>query len=284
MKQYRSTFPVKKMAKVLGVSASGFYRWLNRPPSNRTQANARLDLAVRAIYRAHKGRAGSPKVTKELRDGLHWRAVGHNRVAQRMRQMGLRSIVRRKYRPTTDSKHSFPVAPNHLERHFTVNRPNKVWVSDITYIRVGKRWMYLVVFIDLFSRSVVGWALSMSLDHSFVLRALWKAVLLRRPPKGLMIHSDRGVQYCCNAFRKATKQFGFVQSMSRKGNCWDNAVAESFFHLFKTELIYPENLKTKEEIELAVFEYIEVYFNRKRKHSFINFRTPEEFERLAIVA
>jgi putative transposase len=283
MKHFRSTFPVQKMAKVLGVSTSGFYRWLLRSPSKRSEANASLDLEIRRIYKTHKGRAGSPKITQELRDGLHWR-VGHNRVARRMRQMGLRSIVRRKYRVTTDSKHSFPVTRNRLKRRFKVDRPNKVWVSDITYIQAGKRWLYLAVFIDLFSRSVVGWALSESLDHTFVLRALWRAVNRRRPPKKLMIHSDRGVQYCCKAFRKTVKQFKFVQSMSRKGNCWDNAVAESFFHLLKTELIYPENLQTKEEIENAIFEYIEVYFNRKRRHSSIDYKTPEEFERLAMVA
>jgi putative transposase len=283
MKHYRSTFPVQKMAKVLGVSPSGFYRWLRRSPSRRAKSNAALDLEICRIYKAHKGRAGSPKITEELRDDLHWR-VGHNRVAGRMRHMGLRSIVRRKYRVTTDSKHSFPVARNRLKRRFKVAGPNKVWVSDITYIQAGKRWLYLAVFIDLFSRSVVGWALSESLDHSFVLRALWRAIMRRRPPKKLMIHSDRGVQYCCKAFRKAINQFKFVQSMSRKGNCWDNAVAESFFHLLKTELIYPENLQSKEEIERAVFEYIEVYFNRKRRHSSIHYKTPEEFERLAMVA
>jgi putative transposase len=198
--------------------------------------------------------------------------------------MGLRSIVRRKYRVTTNSKHSFPVAENLLNRQFKAEHPNQTWVGDITYIQAGERWLYFAVFIDLFSRTVVGWALSESLEHSFVLRALERAIMRRRPPQGLMIHSDRGIQYCCDDFRKAIRQGGFVQSMCRKGDCWDNAVAESFFHLFKTELIYPEKLKTKEEIEKAVFEYIEVYFNRQRRHSSIDYRTPEEFERVAMVA
>jgi putative transposase len=283
MKQNRSLFPVKKMACVLDVSTSGYYRWCKQRPSFRTQEEARLDLEIRSIYQANKGRYGSPKITKELREARHW-YVGHNRVAHRMRRLGLRSIVRRKYRATTNSKHSFPVAENLVNRKFTVERPNQVWVGDITYIPVGSRWLYLAVFIDLYSRTVVGWDLSESLDHAFVLQALRKAVMRRQPQKGLIIHSDRGVQYCCEGFRNAIRSYHFIQSMSRKGDCWDNAVAESFFHLLKTELIYPENLKTQEAIEKAIFEYIEIYFNRQRRHSSIDYMTPEEFERLAMVA
>jgi putative transposase len=283
MKDNRSYFPVRKMAYVLGVSTSGYYRWCKQGPSRRAQENARLDQEIRSIYQVNKGRYGSPKITDELRTARYWR-VGHNRVAHRMREMGLRSIVRRKYRVTTNSKHSFPVADNLLIRQFRAEHPNQTWVGDITYIPAGNRWLYLAVFIDLFSRTIVGWALSESLEHSFVLRALERAVMRRRPSKGLMIHSDRGIQYCCEGFRKVVQQAGFVQSMSRRGDCWDNAVAESFFHLFKTELIYPENLKTKEEIERAVFEYIEIYFNRQRRHSSIHYKTPEEFERIAMVA
>jgi putative transposase len=283
MKQNRSLFPVKKMAYVLGVSTSGYYRWCKQGSLRRAWEDARLDEEIRSIYQANKGRYGSPKITRELREVRHWR-VGHNRVARRMRKLGLRSIVRRKYRVTTNSKHSFSVAENLLNRNFTAERPNQAWVGDITYIPAGNRWLYLAVFIDLFSRSVVGWALSESLDHTFVQQALWRAIMRRRPPKDLMIHSDRGVQYCCEGFRNTLQSHHFIQSMSRKGNCWDNAVAESFFHLFKTELIYPENLKTKEDIEKAVFEYIEIYFNRQRRHSSILYRTPEEFERTAKVA
>lgn len=283
MKDNRSCFPVRKMAYVLGVSTSGYYRWCKQGPSRRIQENARLDQEIRNIYQVNKGRYGSPKITNELRTVRFWR-VGHNRVARRMRAMGLRSIVRRKYRVTTNSKHSFPVAENLLNRQFQTEHPNQTWVGDITYIPAGNRWLYLAVFIDLFSRTIVGWALSESLGHSFVLRALERAIMRRRPPKGLMVHSDRGIQYCCEDFRKAIRQAGFVQSMCRKGDCWDNAVAESFFHLLKTELIYPENLKTKEDIEKAVFEYVEVYFNRQRRHSSIQYMTPEEFERIAMVA
>jgi putative transposase len=283
MKQYRSLFPVQKMAHVLRVSTSGYYRWCKHPMRPRAQEDLRLDLEIRSIYQTHKGRYGSPRITRELREGRHWR-VGHNRVVRRMHQLGLRAITRRKYKVTTNSKHSLPLVENRLNRRFMVGGPNQVWVGDITYIPAGTRWMYLAVFIDLYSRTVVGWALSESLDHAFVLRALLMAIIRRRPPKGLMIHTDRGVQYCCTAFRQATAQWHFIQSMSRKGDCWDNAVAESFFHTLKTELIYPENLKTKEEIEKAVFEYIEIYFNRQRRHSSIQYKTPEEFERLALAA
>jgi len=266
------------MCRVLSVSRSGYYRWRNRPKSQRAIENWRLDAHIRAIFNRHKGRCGSPKITDELNDmGL---AVSKNRVARRMKAMGLRSIYRRKYRTTTDSKHSHPVADNLLQRNFTTDGPDKVWVSDITYIATAHGWLYLTVFIDLFSRMVVGWSLSSSLSAEMVLAALSRAVRNRRPGAGLIIHSDRGVQYACSDFRKILEKHHFVQSMSRKGDCWDNAVAESFFGIIKSELIHHERFKGPQDTLRAIFEYIEIYYNRKRKHSTLGYKTPAQFEQV----
>ena len=204
--------------------------------------------------------------------------VSKNRVARRMKKAGLRSIVRRKYRPTTDSKHTHPVADNLLQRNFQTSGPNKVWVSDITCIATERGWLYLTVFLDLFSRMVVGWALSSSLSTQMVLTALYRGIRARRPGPGLIIHSDRGVQYACKDFRQVLGKHNFVQSMSRKGDCWDNAVAESFFGIIKSELIHHERFKGPEDTLKAIFEYIEVYYNRKRKHSTLNYQTPVQYE------
>ena len=266
------------MCRVLSVSRSGYYRWRKRPQSQRAIENRRLDAHIRAIFNRHKGRCGSPKITDELNDMEL--AVSKNRVARRMKAMGLRSIYRRKYRTTTDSKHSHPVADNLLQRNFTTDGPDKVWVSDITYIATARGWLYLTVFIDLFSRTVVGWSLSSSLSAETVLTALTRAVRKRRPGSGLIIHSDRGVQYACSDFRKVLEKHHFVQSMSRKGDCWDNAVAESFFGIIKSELIHHERFKDPKDTLRAIFEYIEIYYNRKRKHSTLGYKTPAQFEQV----
>jgi transposase InsO family protein len=235
-----------------------------------------LDAEIREIYDHNKGRYGSPKITQELKD-RGWR-VSKNRVAKRMREMGLRSIIRRKFRVTTDSKHNFPVSPNLLERNFTTDGPDKVWVSDITYLATRTGWLYLTVIIDLFSRLVVGWALSSSLSHEMVVTALKRAIKGRRPGAGLIFHSDRGVQYACTGFRKELGKHGFVQSMSRKGNCWDNAVAESFFGIMKTELVYHTRYEGHQDTLHSIFEYIEVFYNRERRHSTLGYLTPVEYE------
>jgi len=266
------------MCRILMVSRSGYYAWRSRPESRRAAENRRLDEAIKDIYTASRKRYGSPKVTSELRD-RGWK-VGKNRVASRMRKAGLRSVVRRKFRPTTDSHHKYPVAPNLVKRDFTASHPNQVWVSDITYIHTVSGWSYLTVFIDLFSRLVVGWALSSSLSHEMVLLALNRAIVRRRPPKGLIIHSDRGIQYAGTAFTEIVKKHGFIQSMSRKGDCWDNAVAESFFNLLKSELVYQSRFLEKEDALHQIFEYIEIFYNRQRKHSTLGYLTPSQFEKM----
>jgi len=239
--------------------------------------NQRLDAEIREIYDGSKGRYGSPKITQELRD--RGRKVSKNRVAKRMRKAGLRSKIRRKYRVTTDSKHHFPLAPNLLDRNFTAQVPDTVWVSDITYLATKSGWLYLTVIIDLFSRIVVGWALSSCLSHQMAVVALKRAISRRRPAKGLVFHSDRGVQYACTDFRKELAKHEFIQSMSRKGDCWDNAVAESFFGILKTELVYHQSYEGHQDTLHSIFEYIEVFYNRQRRHSTLGYLCPSEYEK-----
>jgi putative transposase len=276
MRAHCREFPVVKMAKVLGVSTSGYYAWLKRPESRRAQENRRLDALVRAEFEGSEKRSGSLKITEAL--VAKGENVRRKRVAKRMQVMGIRSKVGRKFRVTTDSKHSEPVAPNLLQRRFTVARPNQVWVTDITYLWTNAGWAYLTVFLDLYSRLVVGWAVSTSLSHEAVLKALWRAVGRRRPGPGLMVHSDRGIQYACAAFRDSLADLHFVQSMSRKGNCWDNAVAESFFRTLKTEWYYGTKLRDVNHARDELLEYIERFYNSNRLHATLGYLTPMGFE------
>ena len=276
---HRSSYTVKKMCRVLEVSSSGYYRWRRAPLSARQRENGRLKEEIRRIYAFHFGKAGSPLITADLHDREEYAKVSRPRVARLMKQMGLRCRSIKKYKVTTESRHSQPVEPNLLDRRFKVSTPNEVWVSDITYLRIGGRWHYLSIFLDLFSRRIVGWDLSVSLDRGLVIRALNRAIITRRPQAGLMMHSDRGIQYASCEFRQILRGHRFVQSMSRKGNCWDNAVAESFFHTIKTQLIHHRRFKTVKEARQALFWYIEVYYNRKRKHSTNGYQSPADYER-----
>lgn len=278
IQDHRTLFPLERVAKILQVSRSGYYAWLGRPCSRRAQENIRLDVQVKSVYETSKGRYGSMKITRELLN-QGWQ-YSRNRVAARMRRMGIASKTRKKFKATTNSKHSYPVAPNLLNRNFTAAAPNEVWVSDITYIRTKSGWTYLTVFIDLFSRIVTGWSASRSLGHEMVIDALQMAIGRRRPGKGLMIHSDRGVQYACDDFRKMLKKHCFIQSMSRKGDCWDNAVAESFFKILKTELIYHIDLFNIHQLKQELFEYIELFYNRQRLHATLGYKTPADFEQI----
>ena len=278
IKAHRSKFTMKKMCQVLKLSMSGFYHWQNRAPSARTMRNEYLKKRIFELFSEHNGMAGSPMITADLHDDPEFYNVGQNRVARLMRDMNLKCKTLKKFVVTTDSKHNEPVAPNLLNREFDVEAPNTVWVTDITYLKIGRQWYYLTVFIDLFSRCVVGWDLSGSLERHSVILALKKAIMRRRPGKGLMIHSDRGVQYASQDFKKSLKKHGFIQSMSRKGNCWDNAVAESFFHTLKTQLVYHIRFNSFEETERILFKYIEVYYNQRRKHSANGWKAPAHCE------
>lgn len=274
----RSSFPVKKMCQVLNVSQSGFYYWRAAPVSNREAERQRFRSRIKELYVEHKGMIGSPLLTADLRDDSEFSKVSRNRVARHMKDMGLRCQSVKKFAVTTDSKHGEPIAPNLLDRKFTVSAPDIVYVTDITYLKVGRNWHYLTVFIDLFSRLIVGWDLSDSLERHSAIRALNKTIQKRRPGHGVMVHSDRGVQYASSDFRAVLQKHHCVQSMSRKGNCWDNAVAESFFHTIKTQMIYHCKFQNVMEAEQALFNYIEVYYNRRRKHSTNGYKSPVQYE------
>jgi transposase InsO family protein len=280
MKENSSDFSVEKMARLFDVSRSGYYDWYSRSKSKFSQERQLFDLEVKAAFEAGNGHYGRDRVRLEL--GLRGRKASRKRVGASMDRQGLRFKPKRRFRVTTNSKHSFPVAQNLLNRNFTVSAPNQVLVSDITYLPSRCGWLYLTVFIDLFSRMVVGWCVSTSLSHEGVLEALYRAIWRRRPPAGLMIHSDRGVQYCCEAFRKALAMHHFVQSMSRKGNCWDNAVAESFFGTLKSEWLPEVDLYDRDHAETELFKYIEQFYNGQRIHTTLGM-SPVMFENKKLI-
>lgn len=276
-------FAIEKMCKVLKVSRSGYYQWLGRKPSTRAEENGMILDRIKQIYRASKGRYGSPKISKELNhQGIK---VSRPRVARLMRSAHLRSIIKKKYRVTTDSRHNYPIAENYLNRNFQVQRKTQVWVSDITYIRTDQGWLYLTIIIDLYDRKVIGWALSCSLTAKDTTIAAWNMAILNRPIYDqLLFHSDRGVQYACNEFRNVLASFKQVtQSMSRKGDCWDNAVAESFFKIIKSEMVNHYRFQSRAHARLEIFEFIEIWYNRKRRHSSLGYLTPVEFEQNEII-
>jgi putative transposase len=265
------------MCRYLKVSRSGYYEWLGRGPNQRQKSDEKLSKHIRKAFLKHKKRYGSPRIYQVLRaKGI---SCGRHRVERLMKEMGLRARPKRKFKNTTNSKHNFPVAPNLLNRQFHVNAPNRVWVTDITYIRTWEGWLYLAVVIDLYSRRVVGWSMSKNIDAELAIRALRMAIQRRRPKPGLLHHSDRGVQYACGAYQKLLQKNKMICSMSRKGNCWDNAPAESFFSTLKTECINDKIYLTRSQGIREIFEYIEIDYNRKRIHSSIGYVTPENFEK-----
>jgi transposase InsO family protein len=276
MLAHRGEHRVEKMAMNLGVTRSGFYAWVHRAKATRQTADEQLRDLIQSIQREVKYRYGSPRMTRELR--RRGRPVGHNRVARLMRQEQLGARRRKAYRVTTRSNHAHPVAENLLVRQFRVSAANRVWASDITYVPTAEGWMYLCVVLDLYSRRVVGWSMGRSLGMELAVGALLMAVMRRRPPRDLLLHSDRGVQYCAGVFRRHLRDHGIRQSMSRKGDCWDNACAETFFASLKTELIGDRVFVTREQARREIFEYIEVFYNRRRLHSYLGYLTPHEFE------
>ena len=272
----KAFFSVTTLCRLLGVTRQGYYAFAKRPPSARLQRERSLQERVRALHAESRGTYGSPRLLAALRrEGMR---VGKRRVERALRSMGLQSRARRRWRITTRPDPAHPVVTNVLARDFTASRPNERWVTDITYVWTDEGWCYLAVILDLFSRAVVGWALEVTLSTRLPLVALDMAIRRRRPPSGLLHHSDRGCQYTSREYRLALEQLGVTVSMSRKGNCWDNAVAESFFATLKTELVYGRSWPARSEFRAAVFEYIEVFYNRRRLHSSIGYKTPAEFE------
>ena len=273
----KAIFPVVVSCAVLGVSRAGFYAWRTRPPAARTIADQRLAIEVAAIFAEKRRRYGSPRMQRELE--ARGQRVGRMRVARVMRTHGLRARQPRRFRTTTDSQHTLPVAPNVLARRFTVTAPNTVWVSDLTYLWTGEGWLYLLVILDLFSRRVIGWALGDRMTRQLALDALAMTLTHREPPHGLLFHSDRGSQYASTEFSQQLAAHGIAASMSRRGDCWDNAVAESFFSTLKLELVYQTAWLTRAHARRAVFEYLEVFYNGQRLHSALGYRSPIAFER-----
>ena len=273
----KACFSISAMCRIFDVSRQGYYAYATRPPSPRVVAEAELCEAIRDIFTESEQRYGSPRVLRTLHERDF--RVGKRRVERAMRGMGLMPPTPRRHCITTTRDPAHPVAPNELARDFTATRPNERWVTDITYVWTDEGWAYLAVILDLFSRAVVGWSMDASLATRLPLNALESAILRRRPEPGLLHHSDRGCQYTSTVYRDRLDALGITVSMSRKGNCWDNAVAESFFATLKKEMIYRRSWRNRAELRNAVFEYIDVFYNRRRLHSALDYKTPAAVER-----
>src|SRR5258706_9082326 len=270
------------MCEVLEVSRSGYYSWKKFPTSARATSDAQLAVEISAAHKRSRGIYGSPRVHLELRArGVR---VGRKRVERLMRKNRIQGRQKRRFRRTTDSNHAQPIAPNVLERKFNPKGPNEAWATDVTYVATGQGWLYLAIILDLFSRRVVGWAMSDTNDRVLALEALNQALRLRRPPRGLVHHSDRGSPYASDDYRAALAAAGIVASMSRTGDCWDNAVAESFFATLRAELLDHEENATHVAAKASIGDYIDGFYNPQRRHSYLGYVNPIEFELRAQVA
>lgn len=276
MHLHREKYPIRVMCQLLSVSRSGYYAWLKRPKSVRQQQAEELLENIRLVHKEHKSRYGSPRIYQELVQQGH--SCSENRVARLMKKDGLKAKTKRRYKATTNSKHNMPVAPNLLQRDFSPEDPNQVWAGDITYIWTTEGWLYLAVVIDLFSRSVVGWSMNKSMTRQLVMDALVMAIQRRCPPKGLVFHSDRGSQYASSDYQELLTANAMRCSMSRKGDCWDNAPTESFFGTLKQELVFHEHYYSRFQAKQNIFEYIECYYNRRRLHSTLGYLSPADYE------
>jgi len=261
---------------MMSVSQSAYYDWLKRPESLRSLEDKRQGEKVRKFHENSRGTYGARRICQDMVE--NGEPISRTRVGRLMKQQGLESKSKRKFKATTNSNHGRPVAPNLLNREFLVDQPNTVFAGDITYVWTDEGWLYLAVLIDLYSRAVVGWSMSERINAQLANDALMMSIWKRKPPKGLMLHSDRGSQYASDLYQKTIKEHGFICSMSRKGNCWDNAPSESFFHTLKTELTHHRRYQTREEAKQEIFEYIEVFYNRQRRHSTIDYQTPLGYE------
>ena len=275
----KKAWPVSLMCGVLRVSRSGYYDWTGRSRSQGAQSNRELDQRIRAIFAHHRQRYGVPRVTDALHD--EGTRCSTNRVARRMQALGLKAIQAKKFKVTTDSTHSKPVAPDLIEQDFRAAAPNRKWVSDISYVWTDEGWLYLAVVMDLYSRAIVGWSMHRRMTQHLVCDALTMAVFRRHNPTGTILHSDRGSQYCSTRYQRLLTNHGLRCSMGRRATCYDNAAMESFFHTLKVELVHRERYATRRLATSSIFEYIETYYNRQRKHSAIGHRIPMQFEQAA---
>ena len=282
IQEYDRRYPIRLMCRALTVSPAGYYAWAGRPESDRSVHNRALLSAIRVIHRESRATYGSPSIWDALIKRGH--SVGENRVARLMRVDGIRAKTVKKWRATTDSDHTWPVATNILNRQFQVEQPNRVWAGDLTYVWTTEGWLYLAVVLDLYSRTVIGWAMGPRLTVDLAERALTMALTHRKPTAGLLHHSDRGSQYAAHRYQRLLGEHGITPSMSRTGNCWDNACVESFFGTLKRELVYHRHYATREDATQDIFEYIEVFYNRLRRHSTLGYDSPAEFEARTAVA
>ncbi|MBB4000821.1 transposase InsO family protein [Aureimonas pseudogalii] len=275
----KKEFPVQRLCKVLGVSPSGYFAWKDRPACHRQRTDLMLLAHVRSAFALSNETYGSPRMVHELRDnGL---GIGRRRVARLMRENGMKARQKRRFKRTTDSLHAFPVAPNLLDQDFTATGPNRKWGADISYVWTREGWLYLAVVIDLFARRVVGWATGDRLHKELTLSALRRAIILRRPPAGLVHHADRGSQYCSLDYQAELRRHGIRISMSGKGNCYDNAMVETFFKTLKAELVWRAAFQDRAEATAAIGRYIDGFYNPVRRHSALNFISPLQFEKRA---
>jgi transposase InsO family protein len=282
MSRHETEFAVRRMCLCLNASPSGYYAWRGRhgKPGPRALKRQALDARVAILFKAFKGRYGAPRLTRELQqEGL---SCNLKTVADSLRRQGLRAKAARKFKATTNSRHSLPVCPNLLQQNFQMSVPNQAWAGDITYLWTDEGWLYLAVMIDLYSRKVIGWAMSERMTADLVCDALQMALWKRKRPRGVIVHSDRGSQYCSGAYQSLISRHQLRGSMSAKGNCYDNACAESFFHSLKVEAIHGERIRTREAMRRVVFEYIEIDYNRQRRHSTNGYLSPEAFEALNV--
>lgn len=280
MYENKNKYPLEKMAKILGVSRSGYYEYLKYPVSKREIEDLKVVFEIREIHKKSRCNYGSPRIYRALREkGIE---CGKNKVIRLMKANNIRSKTRKKFKVTTNSKHNNYIYENVLNRKFVVSEINKVWVSDITYIWTQEGWLYLCVIIDLYSRKIIGWSMSEKIDTGFVIKAFLMAWTQRKPEGELIFHSDRGVQYTSKDFQNVLKNKNIICSMSRKGNCWDNACAESFFHTLKVEEVHHTVYETRETATIKIFEFIEAYYNNFRTHSYLKYMNPNEFEKKKI--
>ena len=280
MYDFRLTFMVKRMAKALKTSTSGYYEWLKNGRKTKRDIEDKKYLSfIRIEFNKSRQTYGPRRLSKVLKQTYELN-IGRTRVHEIMAENNIVPKTVKKFKATTYSNHNYPVAPNLLNRNFQVKAANMAWVSDITYISTREGWLYLAAVMDLHSGKVVGWAMDKQMTQNLVMDALKQAVGHARPPRGVILHSDRGVQYACKSYRNLLSRLGFVQSMSRKGNCWDNAPMESFFGTLKTELVYHEDYKTRAEARLSIFDYIETFYNNIRLQERLGYLSPNDFERL----
>jgi len=280
--RYHGLYRVEKMCRALQVGRSGYYRWKQHEKGRRTKENEALAMEIREIHETNRQVYGSPRITAELRArGVR---CGKNRVARLMRENGIHAKTKRRFKATTDSRHAHPIAANILDQDFSADRPNQVWTSDISYVWTKEGWLYLAVILDIFNRKIVGWSMKSRLTRDLVVDAFTMAVRTQKPGHGVIFHSDRGSQYASHDFRKQLEIFKFIQSMSGAGNCYDNSITETFFHTLKTELVYFERYRTRAEARQSIFEYIEIFYNRRRRHSSLGYLSPVDFERYIMAA